>query len=377
MLVSHAHSFRQQARLAVTLAWIAGYTNILTLLACGSFTSHVTGTTSTFGRELFNGGWATAGFALFLITCFFTAAGISGFCTEIGTKRGWESIFVLLIVIETALLGAFAILLERSAPSGHTGPSEFFMLALATAAMGLQNATITQISHGQVRTTHVTGVLSDLGQESVQLCWRSLERRRKPSLHSAANPGSGRERPSGRRLLLLASIFFFFIAGAGLGSWMFAWRLRAAMFPPVLFLLWIIYQDTTTPIAEIQPSTLTISDLPSTLAAFHLRKDHLRAGKPFRIPNLLAWSERLPPETRVVILDVAEIPELNANALLELKVLMQRFADIGRILIIAGMNAAHAEKMMTAAADQPLLARICPDLELAIARGLNFLESPA
>ena len=51
MLVSHAHSFRQQARLAVTLAWVAGYTNIVTLLACGTVTSHVSGTTSLLDRK--------------------------------------------------------------------------------------------------------------------------------------------------------------------------------------------------------------------------------------------------------------------------------------------------------------------------------------
>jgi len=32
MFVAQAHSFVQQARLAITLAWVAGYTNIIALL---------------------------------------------------------------------------------------------------------------------------------------------------------------------------------------------------------------------------------------------------------------------------------------------------------------------------------------------------------
>ena len=32
MFVAQAHSFVQQARLAITLAWVAGYTNIITIL---------------------------------------------------------------------------------------------------------------------------------------------------------------------------------------------------------------------------------------------------------------------------------------------------------------------------------------------------------
>src|SRR3954452_18256678 len=103
MFVSQAHSFRQQARLAVTLAWVGGYTNLVTLLACNTVTSHVSGTAANLGRELFLGAWPLAGYALFLLSTFFVGAAISGFCTEIGRRRGWDSIYVLPILVETCL----------------------------------------------------------------------------------------------------------------------------------------------------------------------------------------------------------------------------------------------------------------------------------
>src|SRR4051812_19166158 len=143
MLVSHAHSFRQQAKLAVTLAWVAGYTNIVTLLACGTVTSHVSGTTSLLGRDISVGAWGPAGFAVFLLGCFFCGAGVSGFCIELGRRRGWESIFVMPIVIEAVLLGTFAILLELLGPPARASMMEFLITGMASVAMGLQNATIT------------------------------------------------------------------------------------------------------------------------------------------------------------------------------------------------------------------------------------------
>ena len=57
MLVSQAHSFVQQGRLAITLAWVAGYTNILTILTCGTVTSHISGTTSNLGRDVAERSW--------------------------------------------------------------------------------------------------------------------------------------------------------------------------------------------------------------------------------------------------------------------------------------------------------------------------------
>ncbi len=38
MFISKAHTFKQQARLAITLAWVAGYTNVITLITLGATT---------------------------------------------------------------------------------------------------------------------------------------------------------------------------------------------------------------------------------------------------------------------------------------------------------------------------------------------------
>jgi uncharacterized membrane protein YoaK (UPF0700 family)/anti-anti-sigma regulatory factor len=384
MLAVQAHSFTQQARLAITLAWVAGYTNILTILSCGTVTSHMSGTTSNLGRDVAEGKWAMAGFALFVMVLFFLGAALSGVATETARRRGWESVYVLPIAIEAALLAVFAGLLELQDHSAvQTGWTPYAMTGVAAGAMGLQNATITRISSGVVRTTHVTGVLTDLGTETVQfLYWlrdRATGRAPEPAagaptdlLHSVqAHPGA-------RRLALLASIVGGFALGAGLGTLAYDHLPRFAMFPPVVFLLWIIYKDVTTPIAEIEESDL-IGDasmgLPASLAIFHLRRRSGGQSRIHRMPNLLDWSERLAHGTRVVVLDLAGVEQLDANAALELRALLARFKLQRRRLIICGINNEQFTRLRHMGAGEFLVpANTCPDIDLAVARALNLLQ---
>ncbi len=381
MFVGQAHSFRQQSRLAITLATVAGYTNIITLLTCHTVTSHMSGITSSLGRDLATGSWGMAAFGLFLLATFFVGAGISGFCTEFGHRRGWQSIYVLPMIVEVMLLASFALLLEFAGrPAESWNLPLFAMTGLAAMAMGLQNATITRISGGVIRTTHVTGVLTDFGQETMQLLfWLRDRRRNVPPGPARALIHSVFTHPPARHVALLASILAAFALGAGMGTVIYEHVPRLAMFLPVAFLIWIVYQDLVVPIAEIEPFSLVGAgssfDLPSALAVFHLRKDHDRKGRVHRMPNLLEWSERLPPAIRVIVLDLGEVTQLNANAVLELRALLAHFKEQGRQLIVAGMNAQFREMQLSSEQELLPLENICLDLELAIARGLNLLAS--
>jgi uncharacterized membrane protein YoaK (UPF0700 family)/anti-anti-sigma regulatory factor len=377
MFVSQAHSARQQSRLAITLAWVAGYTNTISILTCATVTSHTSGTTSNFGREVAQGEWDPAGWAFFLLVTFFMGAMISGFATETGRRRGWESIYVLPMAMETLLLAGFAVGLELYGPLiPQTGAAIYCITGFAAAAMGLQNATITRISGGMIRTTHVTGVLTDLGSELAKLTSTFFD--------GDAVPGAAplhRVNPHLKRCLLLGSVFGGFAVGACLGAVVFDHAARFAMFPPVLFLVWIIYQDVTLPIAEILTSAdvggaLAELELPPALAVYHLRKDPSRHGKAQRMPNLMAWSERLPKGKRVVILDLADVTELDNNMTMELRSVLGSMRSQGRWLLIAGLDQEHLKRLhLTGANDLVMADHICPDLELAIAHGLNLVEA--
>lgn len=375
MLLAEAHSFKQQARLAITLAWIAGYTNILTILVCGTVTSHVSGTTSNLGRDLVEGLWGPAAFAFALLVAFFCGALLSGACTEGGRRAGWESIYVLPIGIETVLLGALAFVIELHGQEMIGGGSVLWWTAgLASAAMGLQNATITRISSGVVRTTHVTGVFTDLGLELSQFLYWLWDRRRNvppASLHAVYH--TMRNHPSPRRLALLASVFGSFALGAALGTVAHQFFFRFAMFPPVLFLGWIILQDVSRPIAELEPSQLMDADsghdLPPSLAVFHVRRSEGRRGV-HRLPNLSEWAARLRPETRVVILDFGGDGRVGQGTLDDLRSLLLELRAAGKRLILAGLGDSMRDSILRSWGDDLHPGDICPDLEMAMLHGL-------
>lgn len=387
VFITQAHSFRQQARLAVTLAWVAGYTNTVALIACGHVTSHVSGTTSELGVAAAAGNIGRALFLGFLLLMFLLGAVVSGVVMEIAQRRMWESVYVLPMALEALLLGFFAMAIEvgmgplaEGAAETQKGWALFVVPGLAAMAMGLQNATITRISAGVVRTTHVTGVLTDLGLEVVQMVIgvRQASGQGK-TLGDAIQDFS--VRPATRRVMVLGGILGSFALGAGLGAVLEGWAPRIVMFPPVLFLAWIVYQDVSKPIAEIEPSELVGESgqfgVPAGITVFRLRHDARRKGSSVqRLPNLIAWADRLAPEVRVAVLDLTDVLALDGDAAGELKALADRIAVLGRRLVIAGVTPEQYAQLVGAGwSERGRMAQVgaCPDLELALARAMAML----
>ncbi|MFM1822318.1 MAG: hypothetical protein RI967_584 [Planctomycetota bacterium] len=236
-----------QARLAISLALVAGHVNIVAVLTCGVVASHMTGHAGAVGRELVEMRIGETAFLVALLAAFLTGAFLAGVAVEVGRARGWRSVYALPAGIELALLVAFAVGVELHDPSAiETGVGRWWMGAVAALAMGVQNATVTRISSGVVRTTHLTGILTDLGHESARLAVV----RRFIAGSGAADAGAAAEAAGAStwRLLLLATILGAFIAGSASGTLAFVYGPRWSMVPPVALLLWIILHDLSVPI---------------------------------------------------------------------------------------------------------------------------------
>ncbi|MEW6777491.1 MAG: YoaK family protein, partial [Bdellovibrionota bacterium] len=149
------------------LAFLAGSVNAGAFLACGRFVTHVTGFATHFGVDLVEHRYADA-LGIFAIPLFFILGStVSGFLVDNRIDHRQEprydavmflSSFALLLVAlggQFRVFGAFGQTLHIR--------SDFFLLALLCFAMGLQNAAITSASKGTVRTTHLTGLSTDLG----------------------------------------------------------------------------------------------------------------------------------------------------------------------------------------------------------------------
>lgn len=374
MLVAQAHSFASQSRLAITLSWVAGYTNILGLILCAHPTSHISGTAAQLGQSLveYRTHSELIRTLLVLLICFVLGAGVSGALTELGRKRGWNSIYVLPMAVEMLLLSMVALTIELGGRENLSYTAQLIVMCSASAAMGLQNATITRISSGVVRTTHVTGVVTDIGSEAAHLLWSFFDR-------TPVNADPVGHRASRLRLLLLVSIFASFTFGAALATVFYDFARAFVVYPPVLFLLWIIYVDSTQPIAEIEavPDHGGDIDLPPGIAVFHVKQASKRRGRKHRLPNLIAWAERLSPDVRVVVLDLDRVAELDHNAVLEIRQMLVLLRAGGRRLVLAGITGEQYNQLERVGITDMLdPIAVHADFDLALARGLTLLHEP-
>jgi uncharacterized membrane protein YoaK (UPF0700 family)/anti-anti-sigma regulatory factor len=379
MLSARAYSLRQKSRLAISLSWIGGYTNVVSLLALGTVVSHVTGTATQLGRNI---GARNAGQSLFygwLLVMFLSGAVLSALTTEIARRHGWRSKYILPIALEAVLLCIIARYLAYH-PLAH-GEIAYGMAGVASLAMGLQNATITKISGSVIRTTHLTGIFTDLGLESVQYLFWYKDRLAKRRWERAGRLlRISRRHPSAERLLLLASIAGSFGFGVVVGDLVYSRFGGIALYAPVAFLLWIIYVDLHSPIADIREMDL-LNDpelklhslvnqlLPReiVLYRFACARGHLA----HRAPNFQLWLDRVPEDCRVVVLAISPLTRFDTNAILDLEAAVRKLHDEDRKLIISGITPSQFKALDGMGVARMMdINNLCPDLEFAIARAI-------
>lgn len=383
MLSVSAYSFRQKSRLAISLSWVGGYANVIAFMACGAFVSHVTGTTTLIGKNFVSGDWRSAFFAGFIWLMFLVGAAASAMMTETAKRRGMASKYILPMAIEAMLLCLFALSLHTN--RSHSLSDLYRSAGLAALAMGLQNATITKISGAVVRTTHLTGVTTDLGLEGVQfLIWLHDRSRGRRWERAGRVLRVSQRHPGFLRVLLLASIFFSFLCGATVGTILYLHLHEWALMLPVAFLGWIIYVDWHTPIADVREIDL-LAD--AELRGLGILKPLLPVGLGIwrvscrthrqwhRAPDFQLWAERIPQRWRVVILGLSPLIRFDANSMLVLQSAIERLHGEGRRLILSGVTPRQFRLLIDGEIDKTLgTENICSDLEFAVARGIDLLQ---
>jgi len=135
------------------LATLAGIVNVVGLLGFQhQSVSHVSGTATVFGSGIYNGEEPLLHLAMILIS-FVIGASLSGYMIE-NTALKLGRNYSVALFLEGLLLLVALMVLEQGSISGHY---------YASAACGLQNALITTYSGAIIRTTHLTGIFTDLG----------------------------------------------------------------------------------------------------------------------------------------------------------------------------------------------------------------------
>lgn len=136
------------------LALVAGSVNAIALRGFNhQGVSHLSGSSTLLGVELAGGNFPEVLHLALILLSFVAGAVVSGFVI------GGESLklgrrYSVALLFESALLLSAMVFLNRGSLLGHY---------LASGACGLQNAMTSTYSGAVVRTTHVTGLFTDLG----------------------------------------------------------------------------------------------------------------------------------------------------------------------------------------------------------------------
>ena len=154
-----ARTNRIDERLAWTFAAIAGALNAAGFYAFGAYSANMTGNVSALADHLGLGEARMALSGLLLVLAFVMGAVVATLLVGAGRARGLPGVYAYGVLVEAVLLAALAC----AASWLSTGPREAALSLGLSFLLGLQNATVTQITNARVRTTHVTGTVTDLG----------------------------------------------------------------------------------------------------------------------------------------------------------------------------------------------------------------------
>jgi hypothetical protein len=161
------------------------------------------------------------------------------------------------------------------------------------------------------------------------------------------------------------------------------------MAAPIAFLLWIVWVDFRKPIAdtreldllgdpELKAYGIVHSLLPKQLGIYRVGPHIQHARGRERDPDFGTWVDRLPARWRVVILALTPLVRLSGNSLLALDAAHEKLKVEGRRLVICGITPLQYRLLDNVGlVDKLGSENVCPDLEFAIARGIEVLGATA
>lgn len=221
-----SRTLKHNLQIAIVLSFVAGIVNVTGFLALKQLTTNVTGHFALFINDVANFEFWKGTIYLMYIFSFLFGSFSSSFLIEKFRENKKLNVYVLPTIIESLVLISIALftdVVETKHPN---------LIACALLfSMGLQNSYVTKISKAVVRTTHLTGLFTDLGIEISQLFF--------PKLH-----------PNREKLLatirLRIYIISFFFAGGLIGGFFYSkvgLKLNTLILAALILLISLLYDD--------------------------------------------------------------------------------------------------------------------------------------
>ena len=216
-------SFKHNLRLAVLLCLNAGFINAAGFFAFQVLTTNVTGHAALLAVDIASSDLRSARMVVLWLLLFLGGAFSSGLMiSKIGRDKAAAYTIPILLIISIIL---FVALFGHN--YDHTLPETGYFAGSLLFAMGMQNALVSMISGSEVRTTHLTGMFTDLGIDLSVLV--TADNNISPAIKN--------------RIILRLTIISFFLLGGIIGGVMFLKFSFHAFFIPVCLLLIALFYD--------------------------------------------------------------------------------------------------------------------------------------
>ena len=206
-LTGRDRTLRANRQLGCLLAFVAGAVNAGGFLAVQRYTSHMTGIISSIADHLVLGAPWLALAALVSLAAFMAGAVTTTLLILWARRRAMHSEYALSLMLEAVLLLVFGLMgANLHLWTELLVPGTVLLLCFI---MGLQNAVVTKISNAEIRTTHMTGVVTDLAIELGRLLYWNRD---------GAPPSALPVQANRERLVVLATLLTLFLIGSLVGA---------------------------------------------------------------------------------------------------------------------------------------------------------------
>ncbi|EGY51323.1 YoaK family protein [Neisseria shayeganii] len=210
--------------LGAVMAFLAGAINAGGFFAVGSYTSHVSGELSRAADMLYLGEWQLALTAALVVAGFIVGATHGSWMILWAKRQRFRSSYGLTMWLEALYLLLFGLMGSTLSEFTVFVPATLFLLC---AIMGMHNTVISVLSNGQIRATHMTGHVTDMGIELSKMLYYRHDR----------NPRLPDVRVDRTKFRLLAGMLLAFVLGGVAGAWgihhmgyHFTWPVAAVLF---------------------------------------------------------------------------------------------------------------------------------------------------
>ncbi|HET9240787.1 MAG TPA: YoaK family protein [Oligoflexus sp.] len=234
--------FHENLELGVLLAFIAGIVNTVGFLQFGAFVSHMSGHASRSAVEYAEGNSSAALVFLLELVFFVAGAFTTAFLLQGHTVTERRVKFTGPVVLEALCILSFLLLTEFRGLFWLNLDQISLTTLILAYAMGLQNAMLRHTSGTIIRTTHITGVVTDIGIELGAACHSAKQALLRERAITAGIDAFWERLGVGRFTFHILLVFAFFL-GSVVGTLGYIHALTRILILPVLLLLGLALRE--------------------------------------------------------------------------------------------------------------------------------------